>query len=227
MNQHGRLRVSIFPDMMFQQNALVVTCEGWPDCWIVDPGLPSTPDEIVEDVRSRSLTPVAILLTHCHADHIAGVTPIRERFPSLPLLAPRDELHMLRDARANLSEGMGFAITAPSADRPLSPGDELTLADTRWRVLDVSGHSPGGLAFYCAGEGVVIGGDALFCGSIGRYDFHNSDRERLLRNIRDHLLTLPDETVLYAGHGPITTVGNERKYNRVLKAELVDAALDD
>ncbi|HQL53327.1 MAG TPA: MBL fold metallo-hydrolase, partial [Phycisphaerae bacterium] len=85
-----------------------------------------------------------------------------------------------------------------------------------WQVLDVAGHSPGGLAFYCAAAGVVVTGDALFAGSIGRYDFPGSSGARLLANIRQHLLTLPPETVVYAGHGPATTIGDELETNPFL-----------
>jgi glyoxylase-like metal-dependent hydrolase (beta-lactamase superfamily II) len=102
----------------------------------------------------------------------------------------------------------------------VSPGDTLSLADLQWQVLDVSGHSPGGVAYYCRAAGVVFAGDALFAGSIGRYDFPGSSRERLLKNIQEHLLTLPDKTVLYSGHGPTSTIGHEREHNWVLQMEL-------
>lgn len=224
MNQHGRLRIEICPDMMFQQNCLLVWIEGASDCWLIDPGFPPSPDRLVTELRERSLNPAAIVLTHCHVDHIAGINAVRAAYPEIPIVAPRDEAHMLTDPQENLSERMGFPVVAPETDHLVAPGDTLKLADVDWRVLDVSGHSPGGLAYYSAAVGVVIGGDALFCGSIGRYDFHNSSRERLLRNIQAQLLTLPEETVLYSGHGPITTIGNEKKHNRVLKAELADAS---
>jgi glyoxylase-like metal-dependent hydrolase (beta-lactamase superfamily II) len=82
-----------------------------------------------------------------------------------------------------------------------------------WRILDVAGHSPGGRALYCAEERVAIVGDALFQGSVGRVDFHNSDGEMLLKNIRGNLMTLPDDTRVFSGHGPATTIGRERNTN--------------
>jgi glyoxylase-like metal-dependent hydrolase (beta-lactamase superfamily II) len=98
----------------------------------------------------------------------------------------------------------------------LAAGGELTLDGTTWKILDASGHSPGGRALYCAVAAVVIVGDALFQGSIGRTDFHNSRHDRLISNIKTNLLTLPDETRVYSGHGPVTTIGAERRTNPFL-----------
>ncbi|RMF72025.1 MAG: MBL fold metallo-hydrolase, partial [Planctomycetota bacterium] len=100
------------------------------------------------------------------------------------------------------------------------PGDPLATGELEWQVLDVAGHSPGGLAYYCEQVGVALVGDAVFAEGIGRYDFPHSDRGRLVRNIRDHLLTLPDQTVLYPGHGPAATVEQIRETNMTLAAEL-------
>lgn len=220
LKRHGNVNIEIFVDSMFAQNALLVWCEGGAECWIVDPGFPPSPERILQALQARALTPAMILLTHCHPDHIAGITPIRRAFPSLPIVAPRGEEHMLTDASANLSAALGFPIVTPPADRLLSPGDVLTLSDSRWESLDVAGHSPASLAYYCGAAGLVISGDALFAGSIGRYDFPGCSRDRLLQNIVQNLLTLPDETTLYPGHGPTSTIGYERTHNGVLLAEL-------
>lgn len=220
MRSHNGLNVEVFSDPVFQENGLLLWCEGDPDCWIVDPGFMPQPDDIVAEIRERQLRPAALMLTHCHPDHIAGVEPIRLAYPQLPIVAPRGEENMLTDPAANMSIQMGMPVTAPPADRLIQPGDVETLGELEWRMLDVSGHSPAGLAFYCQAVGVVIGGDALFHGGIGRYDFPGSSRERLLENIRDQLLSLPDETVLYSGHGPETTIGHEREHNLTLRAEL-------
>ncbi|MCG3127937.1 MAG: Hydroxyacylglutathione hydrolase GloC [Phycisphaerae bacterium] len=220
LKRHGDVNIEVFVDNMFAENALLVWCDGHADCWMVDPGFPPSPERLLHAVATRGLKPVMILLTHCHPDHIAGVGPIRSALPSLPIVAPRGEEHMLTDATANLSAALGFPIVTPAADRLLAAGDTLTLGESRWDSLDVAGHSPAGLAYYCRAAGLVISGDALFAGSIGRYDFPGCSRDRLLHNIVHNLLTLPDETTLYPGHGPASTIGHERTHNAVLLAEL-------
>ena len=204
---------------MFQENGLLLWPADGTDCWIVDPGFPPQTDAIVQAIGEHGLTPRAVLLTHCHVDHIAGVADMRKAFADTPLWCSRDESHMLGRPDANLSSFMGFSIKLAPAERLLSPGETLKLGELSWTVLDVAGHSPGGLAYCCEAAGVVITGDALFSGSIGRTDFPGSSTERLLRNIHENLLTLPDETVVYSGHGPTTTIGVERVDNPFLTSE--------
>jgi hydroxyacylglutathione hydrolase len=213
MPQYGPLDIEVFVEPMFQENGLLLWPAGQADCWLVDPGFSPQADALAAAVLERRLRPQAILLTHCHANHLAGVRTVQQQLPGTQLWAPRDEQHMLGDANANLSAPFGVAVTAPQADRLLAPGEELRLGEVSWTVLDVGGHSPGGLAFYCPAAGVVIVGDALFAGSIGRHDFPGSSQRRLLRNIREQLLTLPPETIVYSGHGPTTTIARELRYN--------------
>lgn len=217
MKNHGRLTIDSFADPMFQENCLLLNVEGSDDCWVIDPGFAPQPEQVLDAMKRRALTPAAVVLTHCHVDHIAGIRTIRAAFPNVPILSPRGEEHMLTDAYANFSAVYGVPITAPEATKLIAPGDTIALGDLNFEVRDVAGHSPAGLAFYCSQAGVVIGGDALFAGSIGRYDFPGSSGPRLLRNIRDNLLTLPDQTVVYAGHGPSTTIGRERRSNAYLQ----------
>lgn len=216
MHKHGPLQLEVFVEPMFQENALLLWTADGPAAWLIDPGLPPQAEQMRAALQARQLTAEAILLTHCHADHIAGASELCASLDGVQLHAPRDEAHMLADPEANLSAPFGFNVTTPPAHRLLAPGDTLMLGTLAWQVRDVAGHSPGGLAFYCAEAGVVITGDALFAGSIGRYDFPGSSGARLLANIRQHLLTLPPETVVYAGHGPATTIGDELESNPFL-----------
>ena len=217
MNTHGPLNIDIFVEPMFQENCLLLWTDGGPAAWIIDPGLPPQHSQILAAIEERGLTAEAILITHVHADHIAGVNPLCEQLPDVQLLAPRGEEGMLSDPVANLSRPFGFDVITPPASRLLEPGDELTLGTLAWQVLDVAGHSPAGLALYCQQAGVVIVGDALFAGGIGRTDFPGSSGPLLLENIRQNLLSLPDETVVYSGHGPTTTIIAERVSNPFLQ----------
>jgi len=220
MYEFGPLRVEVFNDMMFQENGMLVWCDGEPDAWIVDPGLPPQPLQIAEAIEAHGLSRLAILLTHCHADHIAGVGPLCHAFEDVPVLCPADELELLTSAEANLSADFGMPIQCDPTDQLVRPGEKLSLGPTEWRVLNVAGHSPGAVAYYCEEHAVAIVGDALFAESIGRYDFPHSSREKLLRNIRENLLTLPDETVILPGHGPAATIEYIRAHNDVLRQEL-------
>lgn len=220
MPAHADLRLLIFNDPSFYENGMLLWREGRSGCWIVDPGLPPQPDQIQAAIARNKLTPEAILLTHCHADHIAGVEPLRERFAGLPVWCPRDEARLLTSALANLSLHMGMPIQCAAADRLLTPGQTLELSGLTWTVRDVSGHSPGGLAYYCAAVAVALVGDAVFAEGIGRYDFPHSSRKQLLANIRENILSLPDETMIYPGHGPPATVADIREHNDYLNWEL-------
>lgn len=221
MKSHGPLHINVFVEPMFQENAYLLWTDDGPDAWVIDPGLPPQNDDIRAALEKRKLVPRAVVLTHCHADHIAGVAGLLREFPQAELCVPRDEQPMLRDTAANLSAPFGLKIVIPSASRPVAPGEALKLGALKWRALDVAGHSPGGLAYYCRSAGVVFTGDALFAGSIGRYDFPGSSGERLLDNIRRHLLTLPVKTVVYSGHGPATTIEDERETNPYLQEDFV------
>jgi len=219
MTEHEAIRIEVFVDPLFQENGFLVWPAADSRAWIIDPSFSPQAEQIVEAARTHGLNVEAILLTHCHADHLAGVATVLRELPQAKLWAPRDEAHMLGSAEANLSAPFGVPVTAPPADRLLCPGEKLQLGSTEWQVLDVGGHSPGGLAYYCPAAGVVIVGDALFAGSIGRYDFPGSSGSRLLRNIRQNLLTLPPHTVVYSGHGPRTTIGQEGRFNPFLLEE--------
>lgn len=212
-----QLRIHITNDMMYFENGYTLSFEDGGVCWIVDPGPPPQAEQIVAYVREHDLKPEAVVLTHAHADHIAGIDDVMAGLGDMPLYLSEEEWPMLTDGRENLSVNFGVPIIVKAKDvRPLPVGSTLTLADSTWVVGDVAGHSPGGRSFYCEALGMAIVGDALFQGSIGRTDFHHSNHDQLICNIKETLLTLPDETRILSGHGPETTVGVERVSNPFL-----------
>ena len=183
---------------------------------IVDCG--ESPGALLDAAEACEAPPAVIVLTHAHLDHIAGVFNARSRFPDTPIWIHEAEERWLTDARLNLSFMTGIEVTAPPADRLLTDGETIELAGVSWEVRHTPGHSPGSISIYSAEAGVVLAGDALFNGSIGRTDFPGSDFETLERSIQGRLYDLPDDTVVYPGHGPDTTIGREKQCNPFVKA---------
>jgi hydroxyacylglutathione hydrolase len=206
------MQIHTIVSMPFQENTYVVWRHGCRDALVVDPGM--EPDAILEFLRERELSPAAILNTHGHADHIAGNEAMKQTYPDAPLIIGVNDAKMLTDANLNLSARFGLAMVSPAADRVVSEGDELDLAGLRLEVLEIPGHSPGHIVFVVRDQPIVVfGGDVLFRGSIGRTDFPGGSFESLETGIRTKLYTLPNDTVIYPGHGPVTKVGHEKRTN--------------
>lgn len=195
----------------FETNCYVVADESTKSCWIIDAGF--APKALIKHVRAAGLTPEAVILTHAHADHIAGLAEVRAAWPGVPILIHEAEQHWLTDPRANLSASMEQPLTAPEADRLLKGGERLTLGGSSWEVLHTPGHSPGGISLVHEMSDVALVGDTLFAGSIGRTDLPGGDFETLKASIREHLYSLPPATRVLSGHGPQTTIGRERSSN--------------
>jgi glyoxylase-like metal-dependent hydrolase (beta-lactamase superfamily II) len=211
----SQLRLQTIVSAPFDENSYVIGLPNRKDAVVVDPGF--QPELILEYLNDESLTPVAILNTHGHVDHIAGNTAIKQAFPDLPILIGHGDADMLTDADLNLSGPYGMPIVSPPADRTLHDGDKLELAGLELEVLEIPGHSPGHVVFVWRGDPiVVIGGDVLFRGSIGRTDFPGGSYDRLKSGIHAKLWPLPDNTVVYPGHGPATTIGHEKRTNPFL-----------
>jgi hydroxyacylglutathione hydrolase len=183
-------------------------------CWIVDAGF--EPAALIHRIGELGLAPQALILTHAHVDHIAGVDEILREFPKLPVLIHSDEASWLDNPLSNLSAAMGAQITACGGRGPsgaLFDGQSLTLGSSSWAVLHTPGHSPGGITLFNPADQVALVGDSLFAGSIGRTDFPGSDFDTLANSIRLRLYTLPADTRIYPGHGPPTIIGRERLSN--------------
>ena len=211
------LQVHTRVSMPFQENTYIVWRPERRDALVIDPGL--EPDAILAFLDEQQLTIAAILNTHGHADHIAGNEAMKARFPQAPLLIGVNDAPLLTDADLNLSAPFGFPIISPPADQLAHEGDVLDFAGVRLEVLEIPGHSQGHVVFVVREQPILVfGGDVLFRGSIGRYDFPGGSFEQLEDGIRKKLYTLPDDTVVYSGHGPVTTVGHERRTNPFVKA---------
>jgi hydroxyacylglutathione hydrolase len=209
------LSVLAVPVGGYQINTVVVWDEATKDAVWFDPGAEA--ERIIAQIRKRGLTIQAIVNTHGHLDHIAENSVAKAQL-GVPLLIHSADRHMLTSAADNLSSLTGHDILSPDADRTLAEGETLTVGRETMQIFHVPGHTPGSLVFYHAGTpGFVVAGDTLFRGSVGRSDFPGGSEDDLLQNIRAKILTLPDDTVIYPGHGPTTTVGEERRTNPFLQ----------
>lgn len=207
------LDVRTFTSPDWGENAYLARARGASSAVAVDPG--GAYDALLRTLEAERLTLEAILLTHAHVDHIAGVAPLVRVTGAPVYLHPTDRA--LYDGAAQQARMFGVEVeTPPPPTHELLGGMELRLAGTRFEVRDVPGHAPGHVIFYVADAGVAFVGDVVFQGSIGRTDLPGGNHRLLMAGIRDHVLSLPDDTVLYPGHGPATTVGQERVGNPFL-----------
>jgi len=200
----------------FATNCYLVRTATAQGCWIVDPGFDPSP--VIRRVKELDLRPQAVLLTHAHVDHIAGIDSVLRAFPKTPVLLHEAEKGWLSNPELNLSALAGEQVTAHGPDVTIRDGQTLTLEGMEWLVLATPGHSPGGVTFYHAPSNSAIVGDSLFSGSIGRTDFPGSDFQTLENSIKARLYTLPDSTTIYPGHGPTSSIGMEKRNNPFVRA---------
>jgi glyoxylase-like metal-dependent hydrolase (beta-lactamase superfamily II) len=182
--------------------------------WIVDPGMMdgSEEKELEDFIKKNNLTLTRVLLTHGHVDHVFGCRYLYDNHGLVPEIHSADLYWTVK--LPDTCRMYGLPVTDfPEKHALLDGVNEISLDGVLFKLLHVPGHSPGGLAFYSEKLQLLISGDALFNGSIGRTDFPGGDYDTLIHSIRSQLFTLPDNTVVYSGHGPKTTIGHEKAYN--------------
>lgn len=207
------LKVHSFVFNAFQENTYVVYDENGL-CAIIDPGISNRDEELsfTSFIKQNRLKPVALYNTHCHIDHVLGNHFIYEEYGLIPQFH-EGEVPVLV-AVENMAPMYGFQYeTSPIPEKFLTENQVVILGDYTLQLLFVPGHSPAHLCFYSRENGFVIGGDVLFRNSIGRTDLPGGNHQQLLDNIRQKMYTLPDDTVVYPGHGPTTTIGFEKETN--------------
>ncbi len=193
-------------------NAYIVAWQQSKEAIIVDPG--GDAEMILERVRELDLNVISIVNTHGHGDHIGGNTELKEA-TGKPLIIGRHDAAMLTDPWKNMSAQFGMPVTSLPPDRLLDEGDKVKIGDGSLKVFHTPGHSPGSILL--VDDGFAIVGDLLFAGSIGRTDFPGGSLELLLRMVREKVYPLGDDCLVLPGHGPETTVGEEKRSNPFLQ----------
>lgn len=203
--------VRAFAGGAFNQNGYVVACAGTRACILVDPGAAVGP--MIEAVETSRFSVEAIVLTHAHIDHVEGVASARAA-TGAPIWL-HSAAGQMYEAVPIQAQWFGVAVQAlPAVDHHFDEGDLIEFGDCVLTVRFTPGHAPGHVIL--VGDGLALVGDCVFNGSIGRTDLPGGSLPELMSSIRDKILTLPDETILYSGHGPETTVGHERVSNPFL-----------
>lgn len=210
------LKIEKFVVNPLQENSYVISDETG-ECIFVDPGFYYREEqmEVTEFIEDSQLTPVKIANTHCHFDHVMGVEFIRAKY-KIPFIAHAEDNFWIERAA---EQGEMFAIDM----KPVRPADDnfnkdgkVKFGKSELQILHVPGHSPGHAVFYNENDGILIAGDVLFLGSIGRTDLPGGDYDTLISGIKSKLFLLPDDTKVYCGHGQETTIGFEKKNNPFL-----------
>ena len=202
-----------------QTNCYFLYRAGAPEAIVVDPG--DHGDKIASALERNGFQVAGILITHGHFDHIWGCKELKEAANAaaaqrgtepVKVYALEGERELRMDAHMNVSRQMNRPYTC-EADVYVKDGEEITLAGMTCRVIATPGHTAGGCCYYFEEAGILLSGDTLFQESVGRTDFPTGSMGTLIRSVKDKLFLLPDETLVYPGHGDSTTIGNEKKYN--------------
>ena len=192
----------------YQTNCYILFEEQGKEAIVIDPGF--EPEKILDWLKKNELAIRYIVVTHGHGDHIGAIPELKKAFPQAKVLVHALEQHRLSDPRSSLICLMGSQAIM-TADQYVEEDEVISLGNLHLKVLFTPGHTEGGISLL--GDGCVFAGDTLFQGSVGRTDLQGGRFEDLEKSIRNKLYALPDETVVYPGHGPQTTIGEEKKFN--------------
>lgn len=194
-----------------ETNCYLVYCGETRDCLIIDPG--AEPEKIIKAIKENNLHPIALINTHGHVDHIGANLEIKNKF-GLPLYLHQADLNLLQQAHKGELSFFIQAKPSPPPDEFLEDGQEIEFGHCKLKVIHTPGHTPGSVSLY--GEGLLFSGDTLFNGGVGRTDLPGGDWSELQKSLKEKILSLPDETEVLPGHGPMTTIGREKAENPFL-----------
>jgi glyoxylase-like metal-dependent hydrolase (beta-lactamase superfamily II) len=195
----------------FMENSYVLECEQTKECIFVDPG--DEAERFIELVEKRKLIPKGIVNTHAHIDHIGAVEELKRKYKIEFRLHEEDKEWLEQASLQARMFGLG-SVNKPTADSFIKDGEEISFGKQKGKVIHTPGHSAGGICLHFGD--VLISGDTLFAASIGRTDLPGGNLRQLLRSIKERLFPLGDHVKVYSGHGPETTIGEERRHNPFL-----------
>jgi hydroxyacylglutathione hydrolase len=205
------LKAAIVPVTPFQQNCTLIWDPETMTGAVVDPG--GDLDRIEAAIAEVGMKPEKILLTHGHIDHAGGAAEMRERLGGVPIEGPHADERPLLDNLEQQGAAYGIAARAVTPDRWLADGDTVSVAGHTFEVMHCPGHSPGSVVLVNRAQRFALMGDVLFQGSVGRTDLPMGSHEALMNSIRTKVMTLGDEFAFICGHGPTSTIGQERRTN--------------
>ena len=208
------MKYHIVPVTAFSQNCSLIWCEKTGDAALVDPG--GEASRLIAEVTARNINLKSILLTHGHLDHVGAAAELAAHY-AVPIIGPQREDSFLLDSLPEQSRMFGLDECQPLVpDRWLEEGEEIQLGEERFSVLHCPGHTPGHIVFYNRQARMILMGDVLFYGGVGRSDFPRGSHQALINSIRTKLLPLGDEIAFIPGHGAMSTLGHERLTNPFL-----------
>ena len=198
-----------------QNNTYLLNTIESQECVIIDPAIGSR--TLVKDITRNNLTLIQIWITHAHFDHVGGIQEIENSFSNqIPVCLHPLEIPLWQEGGGGKEFGVEMNLSPYPPIITLMDQSEIKLGENNFRVLHTPGHTPGHITFYCPNQNVAFCGDLIFNKSIGRSDFKGGNYEHLIKSIHEKIMTMPEETRLFCGHGPETTVGNEKKENPFL-----------